>query len=359
MSIELDILHIDMDAYFASIEQRDNSYLKGLPVIISGNINKRSVVSTCSYEAREYGIRSSMPTKTAYRLCPNGVFIFPRFEYYKSVSKQIKKILLEFTDKVEMFSLDEAYLDISNNKLKLRNPLEVLVRIKERINRELGLTCSIGLSFSKFLAKIGSDYRKPNGITVIGHNNFENIIDSLEINKIYGIGNSTAEELKKIGVKVGKDLKQLSKGFLFKKFGVRGVKIFENIRGIDDSKIVTDRVQKSFSNEITLENDIEVAEVQVVIRKCAGNILNLMNVKRKYFKTITLKIKFSDFSYISRQITCKNVVTEYNDLVFILNWLICQKMDLKKKIRLIGVKISNLIDKNKIIGTQLGLFSFS
>ena len=214
------------------------------------------------------------------------------------------------------------------------------------------------MSFNKFLAKIGSDYRKPNGITIINHENFEAIIDNLEINKIYGVGNSTVNELKKIGVKIGKDLRQLSKGFLFKRFGIRGVTIFENIRGIDSSEIITDRIQKSFSNEITIEKDIEITEIQDVIKKCTCNILNLMSIKEKYFKTITLKIKFSDFSHISRQITCKNVVTEYRDVIFILNWLITHRIHLKKKIRLIGVKISNLIDRNKIIGAQLNLFNF-
>ena len=352
----LNILHIDMDAFFASIEQRDNEYLKGLPVIVAGNINKRSVVSTCSYEARGYGIKSSMPTKTAYKLCPNGVFIYPRFEYYKSISKQIKTILSGFTDKIEMLSLDEAYLDISNNKLNLSDPIELANKIKNKINNTLNLTCSIGLSFNKFLAKIGSDYKKPNGITIINNENFESIINNLEINKIYGIGPATTLELKKIGIKTGKELKQLSKEFLFKKFGVRGVTIFENIRGIDNSKIIIDRLQKSFSKEITLDKDIESSEVLNIIKKCTLYIYNIMNSEKMYCKTITLKIKFFDFSYINRQITCKNIITEYSEIIYILTWLMKYRISIKKKIRLIGVKISNLIESNKIIGNQLNLF---
>lgn len=353
---KLKILHIDMDAFFASIEQRDNIYLRNLPVIISGDINKRSVVSTCSYEAREYGVRSAMPTKIAYKLCPNGIFIYPRFEYYKSISTQIKNILLGFTDRIEMFSLDEAYLDISNNKLKLNDPIGLSIKIKNEIKNLLGLTCSIGLSFNKFLAKIGSDYKKPDGFTIINDKNFEEIIDSLTVDRIYGIGPVTAVKLKKLGINNGKDLKKLSKEFLFKKFGVRGINIFENIRGMGESEIIMDRLQKSFSKEMTLEHDVEYSDILDIVKKCLSILCNIMKKQKKYCKTITLKIKFSDFTCFSKQVTCRNIITEYSEMMFIMSCLVNYSAYSKKKIRLVGVKISNLIDRNKIKGNQLCFF---
>lgn len=349
------IIHIDMDAFFASIEQRDNPNLKGLPVIISGNINSRSVVSTCSYEARKYGIRSSMSAKVAHNLCPNGVFIYPRMEYYKTISEQIKKILLLFTNKVEMFSLDEAYLDITTNKLNINNSLKLAQMIKNKIFKELKLTSSIGISFNKFLAKIGSDYNKPDGITLINTNNFEEILDSLELKKIYGIGKITLKKLNEIGVYDVKTLKSLTKERLYKLLRIRGITLFNNIRGIDNSEIITSKIQKSYSVERTLDKDIEISESKNILNFCSNEMSKKLFNNNIYCKSLTLKFKFFDFTEISRQITTDDFIKNYEDIDYIINQLLKYKFNIKKKIRLIGLKISNLINNNNI-PQQLTLF---
>ena len=349
------IIHIDMDAFFASIEQRDNPNLKGLPVIISGNINSRSVVSTCSYEARKYGIRSSMSTKVAHNLCPNGVFIYPRIEYYKTISEEIKKILLLFTNKVEMFSLDEAYLDITTNKLNINNSFKLAQMIKNKIFKELKLTSSIGISFNKFLAKIGSDYNKPDGITLINTKNFEEILDSLELKNIYGIGKITLKKLNEIGVYDVKTLKTLTKERLYKLLGIRGITLFNNIRGIDNSEIITSRIQKSYSVERTLNNDIEISESKNIINFCSNEISKKLFNNNIYCKSLTLKFKFFDFTEISKQITTDDFIKNYEDIIYIINLLLKYKFNINKKIRLIGLKISNFIN-NENIPQQLTLF---
>ena len=349
------IIHIDMDAFFASIEQRDNPNLKGLPVIISGNINSRSVVSTCSYEARKYGIRSSMSTKVAHNLCPNGVFIYPRIEYYKTISEEIKKILLLFTNKVEMFSLDEAYLDITTNKLNINNSFKLAQMIKNKIFKELKLTSSIGISFNKFLAKIGSDYNKPDGITLINTKNFEEILDSLELKNIYGIGKITLKKLNEIGVYDVKTLKTLTKERLYKLLGIRGITLFNNIRGIDNSEIITSRIQKSYSVERTLNNDIEISESKNIINFCSNEISKKLFNNNIYCKSLTLKFKFFDFTEISKQITTDDFIKNYEDIIYIIKLLLKYKFNINKKIRLIGLKMSNFIN-NENIPQQLTLF---
>ena len=341
-SYELKFLHIDMDAFFASIEQRDNINLIGLPVIISGNKDKRSVVSTCSYEAREYGIKSSMPTKTAYKLCPNGIFIYPRIDYYLKISKQIRNILTQFTDKVEMFSLDEAYLDISENKIKNNiSPVELALKIQKEIFNKLKLTCSIGISFTKFLAKIASDYKKPNGLTVFDKYNFISNIDSLDISKIYGIGKATSIKLRSIGVNFCRDLRLLSKEFLINKFGKSGDMLYNNIHGIGTNTITIDRIQKTFSNEITLEADVNKNESFSFIRKCILNIYNSIITKNVFCRTICLKLKFSDFSSITRQLTTRNVIDNCDNMISLFKFIIDNKVKINKKMRLVGVKVSN------------------
>ena len=349
------VIHIDMDAFFVFLEQRDNPNLYGLPVIISGNINSRAVVSTCSYEARKYGIRSSMSTKVAHNLCPNGVFIYPRIEYYKTISEQIKKILLLFTNKVEMFSLDEAYLDITTNKLNINNSFKLAQMIKNKIFKELKLTSSIGISFNKFLAKIGSDYNKPDGITLINTKNFEEILDSLELKNIYGIGKITLKKLNEIGVYDVKTLKTLTKERLYKLLGIRGITLFNNIRGIDNSEIITSRIQKSYSVERTLNNDIEISESKNIINFCSNEISKKLFNNNIYCKSLTLKFKFFDFTEISKQITTDDFIKNYEDIIYIINLLLKYKFNINKKIRLIGLKISNFIN-NENIPQQLTLF---
>ena len=344
-----------MDAYFASIEQRDNENLKGFPVIVSGNINSRSVVCTCSYEARKYGIRSSMATKVAYKLCPNGVFIYPRLDYYRIISEQIRKILYTFTDKVEMFSLDEAYLDITVNKLNISDSIKLGQLIKDKIYKELKLTSSVGISFNKFLAKIASDYDKPNGLTIINLNNFEEKLNNLQLKDIFGIGKITLKKLNNIGVYDVKSLKLLTKERLYKLLGIRGITLYNNIRGIDNSEIITSRVQKSYSVEKTFNKDVDLVDTKETLYNCITEISKKLNKNNIYCKSLTLKLKFFDFTESSKQTTTEDFMKNYDDISKIINLMIKYKIKPEKKIRLIGIKISNLIE-NKGICSQLSLF---
>ena len=201
------IIHIDMDAFYASIEQRDKPSLKGKPVIVGGNPQSRGVVATCSYEAREYGIHSAMPCKTAYKRCPYAIFVRPRFEVYKQVSYEIREIFYKYTDLVEPLSLDEAFLDVTENKLNIKYATDVAKMIKKEIYEKTGLTASAGVSYNKFLAKLASDYNKPNGLTVIREDNAQSFLDNLPIRKFFGIGKVTQKTLKGLGVENGYDLR--------------------------------------------------------------------------------------------------------------------------------------------------------
>ena len=216
------IIHIDMDAFYASIEQRDNHSLKGKPVIVGGNPQSRGVVATCSYEAREYGIHSAMPCKTAYKRCPYAIFVRPRFEVYKQVSYEIREIFYKYTDLVEPLSLDEAFLDVTENKLNIKYATDVAKMIKKEIYEKTGLTSSAGVSYNKFLAKLASDYNKPNGLTVIREDNAQSFLDNLPIRKFFGIGKVTQKTLKGLGVENGYDLRQMEINELESIFKNRG-----------------------------------------------------------------------------------------------------------------------------------------
>ena len=349
------ILHVDMDAFFASIEMRDDPQLAGKPVIIA-DLKPRSVVSTCSYEAREYGIYSSMSAKHAYHLCPKGIFITPRISYYKTISQQIKEILLSITDNVEMFSLDEAYIDIRNNKINSTSAMDIATFIQEEIYKKLKLTSSIGISYNKFLAKMASDIKKPNGITVIREENLISILDPIDISKVYGIGKSTCDKLKNIGVRKVSDLRTLSKYSLHKLLGIRGLTIYNNIRGIDNSKIITSRQRKSLSTEETFNNDKTIAELEPELVKKAQNISKKLNRANLLCKTISLRLRFSDFSQISKQMTLPFYTNNIDDIKNATENILQYFSYINKKVRLLGIEVSNLIIKKKEHQQQLCLF---
>lgn len=356
------ILHIDMDAFFAAIEQRDNPDIRGLPVIISGDPNMRSVVSTCSYEAREFGIYSSMPSKTALRLCPQGVFIKPRINYYKEVAEGIFNIYRSWTDWVEPLSLDEAFLDMTCNKYGVGSGIEIAVKLKETIRRETGLTCSAGVSFNKFLAKIASDYQKPNGLTVINEDNYQGILDEMAVSKFFGVGKVTAEKLNRRGIYKGSDLRRMSEKDLCDIMNLRGSVIYRNIRGIDTRPVEPDRERKSVGKESTLKYDVQSKDLLPYFEHEARQLSKQLQRKNIRGYTVTIKIKYSDFTVCTRRMTCSESIQSLNEIMEAVKYLLENNKLEEKPVRLVGVYLSKINagqisgNKEKTQYEQLSLF---
>jgi len=329
-----------MDAFFASIEQRDNADYRAKPLAV-GYSGPRGVVAAASYEARRYGIRSAMASKTALRKCPHLIFVMPRFEVYKSVSKQIMAIFQEYTDLVEPLSLDEAFLDVTENHKQIVSATEIAREIKQKIQETVGLTASAGVSFNKFLAKIASDYNKPNGLFVVKPNAAEQFVETLAIEQFYGVGKVTAERMHQLGIMTGADLKQWSEESLVSKFGKAGHSYYQNARAIDNRPVEWQRMRKSVSSETTFESDIDnYDELLVVLEKLAGEVANYVIKKDFKGRTASLKIKFSDFKVISRSKTVPTPISDYETL-FKTGSELLQLVDLSPKIRLIGIGVKN------------------
>ncbi len=337
------IIHIDMDAYFASIEQRDNQQLKGKPVIVGGNPNSRGVVATCSYEARKFGIHSAMSSAKAYKLCPEAVFVRPRFEIYQKVSHQIREIFKRFTDLIEPLSLDEAFLDVTENKTHIY-ATDIAIEILKVIFNETGLTASAGVSFNKFLAKIASDYRKPNGITVVTPKVADKFIESLQIRKFFGIGKVTEKKMHKLGIRTGADLKKIGKTELINSFGKAGGFFYEISRGIDNRPVNPHRERKSIGNERTLNIDTDkISEMITILEKLAENICSIMEKKEVKGYCVTLKVKYSDFRSITRCLTLQEPIFRSSEIIPHINALLKKTEAGTKKVRLLGISISKLI----------------
>ena len=338
------IIHIDMDAFYASIEQRDNPSLKGKPLVVGGSPHGRGVVSTCSYEARKYGIHSAMPCKEAYIRCPYAVFVRPRFYVYKDVSNQIRNIFHRYTDLVEPLSLDEAFLDVTENKKKIKSATIIAKLIKEDIKRETGLTASAGVSYNKFVAKLASDYQKPNGLTVITEDNVQEFLDTLPVKKFFGVGKVTERVLKNNGINTGYDLRNTSLEKLEKIFKNRGLELYNFARGIDNRPVNPTRIRKSIGAETTLiENkNIDDAETVMILDELCEEVAERMAKEDKVAKTITLKIKFEDFKTITRSLSVSDYIRNYDDIRFYAAELLTHVEDTNKTIRLFGVTVSNL-----------------
>ncbi len=330
-----------MDAFYASVEQRDNPEFRGKPVAV-GHAGPRGVVAAASYEARKYGVRSAMSSQAALKKCPNLIFTRPRFDVYKSVSMQIRAIFLEYTPLVEPLSLDEAFLDVTINHAN--NPSATLIakEIKEKIKAQTGLTASAGVSINKFLAKIASDYRKPDGLFVIPPKKAYDFVAQLEIERFYGIGKVTAERMHKLGIYTGAQLREFSMTHLESLFGKVGQRYYQFARAIDDRPVCPDREYKSVGSENTFATDLDkhedlLAELQLIQQDVCERI------RRKSFtgKTLTIKVKFSDFKQITRS---RTVVEDINTLEQIkeLSECLLAGVDLTgKKVRLIGISINN------------------
>ena len=292
-----------MDAFFASVEQRDNPEYKGKPIAVGG-LSSRGVVAAASYEARKYGVYSAMPAKTAKKKCPFITFVRPRFEVYKQVSNQIRQIFLEYTDLVEPLSLDEAYLDVTQHKKGKPSATLIAKEIKQRIKEETELTASAGISINKFLAKIASDYKKPNGLFLIKPEEAEAFVEQLPIEKFFGIGKVSAEKMHSLGIFNGLDLKRLSEYDLIKHFGKQGSYYYHIARAIDNREVQPNRERKSVGAENTFETDIENPEEMLEqLEKIAQTLMGRIERVKLYGRTLTIKIKFSDFKQITRSKT--------------------------------------------------------
>ncbi|ADQ81167.1 DNA-directed DNA polymerase [Paludibacter propionicigenes WB4] len=334
------IIHIDMDAFFASIEQRDNADYRGKPLAV-GYSGARGVVAASSYEARRYGVHSAMASKTALRKCPHLIFVMPRFDVYKSVSRQIMEIFHEYTDLVEPLSLDEAFLDVTENHKQIATATQIAKEIKQKIRETVGLTASAGVSFNKFLAKIASDYNKPDGLFVITPKAAEQFVDTLPIERFFGVGKVTAERMHQLGIKTGADLKQWSEQGLVTNFGKVGHMYYQNARAIDNRPVESQRIRKSVSSETTFAIDTDIyeeilPELDVLTREVVDYI------QKKDFKgrTASIKLKFSDFRVITRSKTFPTPVSDYETLYGAGKEML-KLVDLSPKIRLIGIGVKN------------------
>lgn len=338
------IIHVDMDAFFASIEQRDNPDLRGKPVAV-GYAGDRGVVAAASYEARQYGVRSAMSSKVALRKCSSLIFVKSRFEVYEEVSSQIMDIFHEYTDLVEPLSLDEAFLDVTHNFKNMSIATEIALEIKKKIYKETHLTASAGISYNKFLAKIASDYNKPNGHFIITPKQAEAFVRELPIERFFGVGKVTAEKMHKIGIKTGTDLRERSLEYLMGVFGKAGILYYNNSRGIDDRLVETNRERKSVGTENTFSEDYDdIENLDPLLKEIAMDLAERVAESKFEGKTITLKVKYADFRTITRSKTLTHLITEF-DTIYMIGIELLKAVDLTPKVRLLGltIKSSNTI----------------
>jgi len=338
------IIHVDMDAFYASVEQRDDPELRGKPVIVAWRGN-RSVVCAASYEARQFGVRSAMPAVRAERLCPNGVFLPPDFPRYRAVSHQVREIFLRHTDLVEPLSLDEAYLDVTENKMGLPTATQVARTIREQIREELHLTASAGVAPNKFLAKIASDWRKPDGLFVIQPEEVDSFLSPLPVGRLPGVGKVMEEKLKGFDVQTVGDLRKMGLATLEGRFGRNGVRLYELARGIDENEVIPDRPTKSISAEDTFERDVLLTDMEPMIRKLAEHAWAASRKESRIARTVVLKLKTSDFKILTRSHTPQSPPSSCEQLTSIaLSLRERVGLNPQQRFRLVGVGLSNFSD---------------
>jgi DNA polymerase-4 len=348
------IIHIDMDAFFASVEQRDDPSLRGRPVAVGGG--HRGVVAAASYEARVYGVRSAMPSVTASRRCPDLVFVRPRFDAYKAVSQQIRAIFADYTDAIEPLSLDEAYLDVSEDRHALGSAKAIAEAIRARIREETQLTASAGVSYCKFVAKLASDQNKPDGLCVIRPEHAQRYIASLPVGRFHGIGPKTAERLEAMGIRTGADLQSLSQEELTGRFGSSGDWYWRICRGIDERPVRSSRRAKSVSAERTFETDYsEPADLHRELDRVAGLAWERIRRSQAAGHTVTLKVKYSDFVLISRAKSFTDPVVDPVAFAAAGHFLLDALLPVPRGVRLLGLGLSNLTEVNDAVPRQLGL----
>jgi DNA polymerase IV len=355
------IIHIDMDAFYASVEQRDNPLYVGKPIAVGGSPEGRGgVVATCSYEARKYGVRSAMPSKKALQLCPQIIFIRPRFEAYKEASQKVREIFHRFTDIIEPLSLDEAYLDVTEDKQGIGSAIDIAKLIRTAIKEELQLTASAGISINKFVAKIASDMHKPDGLTFIGPSKVESFIEALPIEKFYGVGKVTAEKMKSLGIHNGADLKKLSEEQLLVQFGKAGKFYFKIARGIDERPVEWNQETKSIGAEDTFSEDLTtIEEMYEELEKIAPVVQRRLQKHGLKGRTITVKIKYSDFRIITRSRSLPGPTDDLSIIISTAKELLLSTSPAESKIRLLGISMANFGEKvstNKNLPGQISLF---
>ena len=340
------IIHVDMDAFYASVEELDNPDLKGKPLAVGGS-EKRGVVSAANYEARKFGVRSAMSGFQARKNCPHLTFVKPRFDRYKEISKQIRVIFFEYTDLVEPLSLDEAYLDVTINKKGNPSATMLATEIRQRILEKTGLTASAGISINKFIAKVASDINKPNGQKTVNPEEVIPFLENLDIRKFYGVGKVTAEKMYKLGIFTGKDLKSKSIEFLAENFGKSGPYYYHVVRGIHNSEVKPHRIPKSVGAERTFNENLS-SEVFMLERleHIAQELERRLTKSKVAGKTITLKIKYSDFTLNTRSKTMPYFIADKDLILETAKDLLYQE-ELQNSVRLLGISLSNLNTEDK------------
>ncbi|PYE33954.1 DNA polymerase-4 [Rhizobium sp. PP-F2F-G38] len=336
------IIHVDMDAFYASVEQRDNPELRGKPLAVGGSA-ARGVVAAASYEARVFGVHSAMASVTAKRKCPDLIFVKPRFEVYRAVSQQIREIFAEYTPLIEPLSLDEAYLDVTENLKGMEIATEIAAEIRARIFAATGLTASAGISYNKFLAKMASDQRKPNGQFVITPKNGPAFVEALPVKKFHGVGPATAERMKKHGIETGLDLKTKPLAYLQQHFGKSGAYFHGIARGIDERRVRPDRIRKSVGAEDTFSEDIsDLVLAEAELRPLAEKVWRYCEAHDITGKTVTVKIKYADFTQATRARTLAANFARIDDVLEVADQLLATVHPFRRPVRLLGVTLSSL-----------------
>ncbi|KAA1037696.1 DNA polymerase IV [Macrococcus equipercicus] len=344
--MERRILHVDMDAFYAQIEQRDNPKLQGKPVIVGGKSSSRGVVATASYEARKFGVHSAMPMSRAHQLCPDGYYVRPRFDVYRDESEKIMAIFRSYTEHVQPVAFDEAYLDITHLVRRDMPASRIAAFIKRDIFEATRLTCSAGVSYNKFLAKLSSGMNKPDGLTIIHHGNVHDILMKLPIGAFPGVGRVTEEKMKQDGIHTGLDLYQLTERELIKRFGKRGPRLYDYARGIDHSTVKAERIRKSIGKETTFavdKNDDD--EILGIIRQLSQQVSDKLNRYGLTGDVVTVKMKESDFRSTSRQLKLPYRVSDTTDIYNVCYDLYTALKHPDRPIRLIGVTVGNLEER--------------
>jgi DNA polymerase-4 len=349
------IIHIDMDAFYASVEQRDNPELRGKPVAVGGSA-ARGVVAAASYEARQFGVRSAMPSLTARRKCPDLTFIAPRFEVYRAVSLQIRAIFEDYTSLIEPLSLDEAYLDVTENLKGIASATRIAEEIRARIRAETALTASAGVSYNKFLAKLASDHRKPDGLFVITPEEGPQFVEALPVRRFHGVGPATERKMKQLGIGTGLDLKSQPLEFLQRNFGKAGPYYYWAARGIDERPVRADRTRKSVGVENTFSADLLTYEdARVALQDIIDKLWEHCERSGNRGRTVTLKVKFSNFRQITRRLTGEAPILTRSELEEFGSALLQPIFPVRRGIRLLGLSLSSLAISESDIDRQVSL----
>ncbi|MEO0533547.1 MAG: DNA polymerase IV [Cyanobacteria bacterium P01_A01_bin.123] len=337
------IIHIDMDAFYASVEQRDHPDYRGKPIVVGGRPEKRGAVAAASYEARQYGIHSAMPSRIAAQLCPTLIFARPRFDVYKTVSQQIQQIFFQYTDLVEPLALDEAYLDVTENKPGIGSAMAIAREIKQTIHTEIQLTASAGVSVNKFLAKIASAMDKPDGLYLIAPDQVESFVAALPIDKFYGVGEVTARKLKALGIHTGADLKHWQEGDLVARFGKVGHYYYRMSRGQDNRPVNPNRIRKSIGAEQSFSTDLSSLEDMVnALETIAQQVASRLERQKRWGYTLTLKVKYANYQQITRSRTVTTPIYENPAIFDMARSLLLTHLNQAQQVRLLGIAIANL-----------------